>query len=53
MSSSLKSGEHAGFHHREDETEKNGLRICPINDDLAPAYTWATPENGHFTGRCS
>jgi hypothetical protein len=32
---------------------KNSRRICPINDVLTSAYTWATPQNRLLTGRCS
>ena len=43
MSRSLKSSRNDIFHATELGAEKNGRRICPINDDLAWAYTWATP----------
>jgi hypothetical protein len=51
MSTSLKSSGNLIFLLSERGAEKNGLRICPINDDLAPAYTWATPKISLFTGR--
>lgn len=31
------------FHKTEPGAEKNGRRICPINDDLAWTLTLATP----------
>ncbi len=51
MSTSLKSGlsarAQAGrntiFHATEPGAEKNGRRICPINDDLVLTLTFPTP----------
>jgi hypothetical protein len=43
MSTSLKSSRNTIVHATELGAEKNGRRICPINDDLAWAHTWATP----------
>jgi hypothetical protein len=51
MSRSLKSGCNDVFTHREERAGKNGLRICPINEDLASANTWGTPKISRFTGR--
>lgn len=51
MSSSLKSSNNAVSHHREDKVGKNDLHRGPINDDLASAYTWATPKISRLTGR--
>ena len=45
MSTSLKSSSNTIFHATELGAEKNGRRICPINDDLAWAYTLTTPQN--------
>ena len=42
MSTSLKSSRNNLFHLPEQGAEKNGRRICPINDDLAWAYTLGT-----------
>jgi len=35
----------------EPPPEKNGLRICPINDDLASVKTWGPPEISRFSRR--
>jgi hypothetical protein len=51
MSTSLKSSRNTIFHPTELGAEKNGRRICPINDDLAWAYTLATPQNSLCTRR--
>ena len=51
MSSSLKSSNNAVSHHREEKVGKNDLHRGPINDDLASAYTWATPKISRLTGR--
>ncbi len=51
MSTSLKSGCKLNFHLSERGAEKNGRRICPINDDLVWVNTWGTPKIGRFTGR--
>jgi len=45
MSTSLKSSRNNIFRLPEQEAEKNGFRICPINDDLASTLTWTTPQN--------
>ena len=44
MSTGLKSSRNNLFHLPEQGAEKNGRRICPINDDLAWAYTLGTPQ---------
>lgn len=51
MSTSLKSSGNTIFHPTELGAEKNGRRICPINDDLAWAYTLATPQMSLSTRR--
>jgi hypothetical protein len=51
MNTSLKSSSNTIFRLPEQGAEKNDLRICPINDDLASAYTWGTPKISRFTGR--
>lgn len=51
MSTSLKSSRNTIFHPTELGAEKNGRRICPINDDLAWAYTLATPQMSLCTRR--
>ena len=43
MSTSLKSSSNTIFHATELGAEKNGRRICPINDDLALTLTWRLP----------
>jgi hypothetical protein len=35
----------SSFYSKRWKGEKNGRRICPINDVLTSAYTWATPQN--------
>jgi len=42
MSTSLKSSRNNLCHRPEQGAEKYGRRICPINDDLAWAYTLGT-----------
>ena len=51
MNTSLKSGCNNVFNNLDEGAGKNGLRISPINDDLASAYTWATPKISLFTRR--
>jgi hypothetical protein len=51
MKLSLKSGRKLNFRLPEHETEKNGLRISPINDDLPLVNTLGTPKIGRLTGR--
>ncbi len=51
MSTSLKSSRNNLFHLPEQGAEKNGRRICPINDDLAWAYTLGTPQMSLSTRR--
>jgi len=51
MSTSLKSSRNPIFHPTEPGAQKNDRRICPINDDLALALTWTTPQNSLFTWR--
>ncbi len=51
MSTGLKSRRNNLFHLPEQEAEKNGRRICPINDDLAWAYTLGTPQRSLSTRR--
>ncbi len=51
MSTSLKSGCKRNFHLRERGAEKNGLRICPINDDRPLVNTWGPPKIGRLSGR--
>lgn len=51
MSTGLKSGCNLNFRLRDRGAQKNGLRICPINDDLPWVKTWATPKTSRFTGR--
>lgn len=53
MNTSLKSGCNDVFNNLEQQAGKNGLPISPINDDLASAYTWGTPQIGLFSGRAS
>jgi len=48
MSTSFKSSSNTMFHPTELGAENNGRRICPINDDLAWAYTLGTPPNESF-----
>ena len=51
MSTSFKSRSNTLFHATELGAEKNGRRICPINDDLAWAYTLGTPPMSLSTRR--
>jgi hypothetical protein len=51
MSTGLKSGCNLNFRLREHGAEKNGLRICPINNDRASVNTLGTPKISHLTGR--
>jgi len=51
MNTSLKSGRTLNFHLREHGVEKNGLRICPINDDLVSVHTLGTPQISPLAGR--
>jgi len=51
MSTSFKSSSNTIFHATELEAEKNGRRICPINDDLSWAYTLGTPTMSLSTRR--
>jgi hypothetical protein len=51
MSTGLKSRCKLNFHLRGRGAEKNGLRICPINDDRASVNTLGTPQISTFTGR--
>ena len=51
MNTSLKSHGNDVFTHREHRGGKNGLRICPISDDLPLVNTWGTPKISLFTGR--
>ncbi len=51
MSTSFKSSSNTIFHATELGAEKNGRRICPINDDLAWAYTLGTPPMSLSTRR--
>ena len=53
MNTSLKSSPNLIFHLPEQGAEKNDRRISPINDDLASALTWTTPQNNRFTRRSS
>ena len=51
MSTSLKSSCNLIFLLSERGAEKNGLRRCPINDDLPSVNTWGTPKISRFSGR--
>jgi hypothetical protein len=51
MNTGLKSRCKAIFHETGVRQEKNGLHRSPINDDLASANTWGTPQYSRFTGR--
>lgn len=51
MSTGLKSGCNLNFCLRDRGAEKNGLRICPINDDLVSVNTWGAPQISPLTGR--
>jgi len=51
MSTSFKSSSNTIFHATELGAEKNGRRICPINNDLAWAYTLGTPQMSLSTRR--
>ncbi len=51
MSTSFKSSSNTIFHATGLGTEKNGRRICPINDDLAWAYTLGIPPMSLSTRR--
>lgn len=51
MRPSLKSRCKLNFHLPEREAEKNGRRICPINDDLVSVNTWGSPQLSPLTGR--
>lgn len=37
------------FRLPEPGAQKNGRRICPINDDLGSAHTLGTPQNSPST----
>jgi len=41
------------FCSTEPPARKNDRRISFISHDLGSTYTWATPQNSLFTGRCS
>ncbi len=51
MSTGLKSRCKLKFRLRENRAEKNGLRICPINDELVSVNTWGAPPISPLTGR--
>jgi hypothetical protein len=51
MKLSLKSGRKLNFRLPEHETEKNGLRISPINDDRSSVDTLGTPKISRLPGR--
>jgi len=51
MNTGLKSGCKAIFHETGVRQEKNGLHRSSINDDLASANTWTTPQNSRYTRR--
>ncbi len=51
MSTGFKSSSNTIFHATELGAEKNDHRICPINDDLAWAYTLGTPQRSLSTRR--
>jgi hypothetical protein len=39
------------FNLPEHGAQKNGRRICPINDDLPWVNTWGPPKIGRLNGR--
>jgi len=51
MSTGLKSSGNLKFQLSERGAQKNGLRICPINDDRAWVNTWGTPQITAVAGR--
>ena len=53
MSTRLKSSLNNIFRRTRLAAQKNGCRISFISHDLGQAYTWATLQNSHLTGRCS
>jgi hypothetical protein len=51
MSPSLKSSAKLNFRPPDRAAQKNGRRICPINDDLTSVDTLGTPQISPLTGR--
>jgi hypothetical protein len=51
MSTGLKSSGNLKFQLSEHGAQKNGRRICPINDDLVSVNTLGTPKISLSTGR--
>jgi hypothetical protein len=51
MSPSLKSSAKLNFRPLDRAAQKNGRRICPINDDLTSVDTLGTPQISPLTGR--